>query len=130
MMAFVGKAGPRRPTCRPKMEVRLRSELSPEAATVRKSAVPQELRPIAIGENMERVVRAARTEGADFFKGMPDIRRGGPEAMLKENTRWIERRISEGRAILNLGEDAPRPYRSPFSKMEKDALREAIENPR
>jgi hypothetical protein len=89
----------------------------------------KELPPVVIGENMERVVRVARNESASFFRVIPELRRAGDAAsLMRENRRWIERRIAEGRTIIDLGEDATRPFRSSFYEMEKNAVREAIEN--
>jgi hypothetical protein len=88
---------------------------------------PRVLAPIAIGENMERVVAMARRDKAQWLKMMKCIRERGYEAMMRENERWLRRRLGEGRTVLDYGLDVRRLERSTFYGMERNVLQEYIQ---
>ena len=85
---------------------------------------------IVIGESMPRVVSAARSIGARWYrawgKNFPKNRPMTPDEIakaLKRNERWIKSMIKKGYDIIDIGLDPNRATRSPFYQMEKEILK-------
>ena len=82
------------------------------------------LRPVVIGENMERVNVAARTFGADVYEGYPNVEglaHGSQEltdARLAHNGEWIREQIAQARTIIDIG---PAPNYANYPGVTSDA---------
>ena len=77
---------------------------------------------IVIGENMkDRVIPMAEKLGADYYK----VRSQNEDNWLKNNMRWLNERMKEGREIIDIGPDPNRPTRSPYYEAEKRLLEKA-----
>ena len=96
---------------------------------------------IVIGENMERVKAIAGEVGAETFdvvefyakkygmsikKAKDEIKKTGPAFWspggegYRLNEEWIEQKMKEGKAIIDIGEDPSRSNRSIFYAMERE----------
>jgi RHS repeat-associated protein len=78
--------------------------------------------PIVIGENMkDRVIPIAEELGADYYKPRSQI----VDNWLKNNMRWLNEKMKEGREIIDIGPDPNRPTRSPYYEAEKRLIEKA-----
>ncbi len=74
---------------------------------------------VLIGETMERVEAAAAEHGAATFQTTARTAR----QMWKENSSWLRKAMREGKEVLDIGENALRPIRSPFYRAETNLLK-------
>ena len=59
----------------------------------------RELKPVVIGENMERVSAYARTRGAMTISDwIPS-----PQRTFEKNMQWVRQIIAEGREVIDIG---------------------------
>ncbi len=81
---------------------------------------------VALGENMNRVRKLAKSGGQITYKGMPEykiVRKIGGENLARQlsmehNKRFIERMMKWGVKLVDYGIDVSRPYRSFYYLME------------
>lgn len=92
------------------------------AGTVGKAAtniMSNSLRPIVIGENMvDRVIPYAKKVGAEWYKPYSK----NPGNWMKNNERWLNKMVKQGREIIDIGIDPVRSMRSSYYEMELGLL--------
>jgi hypothetical protein len=75
---------------------------------------------IVIGENMsERVIPFAERIGADYYKP----RATNKDNFIRNNKKWIQTQMRQGKEIVDLGVDPQRSVRSPYYEMEVGAIK-------
>lgn len=95
-----------------------RSARSAETALSAASPIAKTPRPVIIGENMERVKRAAKEFDAHYYRPW----KNDPfdfDLAMKRNKAAVRRWMKEGREIIDIGEDRTRTRRSLFHQMER-----------
>jgi hypothetical protein len=109
------------------------------AATLTRGArqASRELKPVVIGENMERVRNYAKGRYLTINDFVPESAWKAADSFQEKmllNQHWIEQMIREGRLVIDIGPDFTRRLKrflagqspaSPFYELERRTLRES-----